>query len=94
MGTLYVHRIDRDDVIVFLDDEWKGFARENGAAGLADIAGRSLWDFVVGADVRDVYRQMLDRVREDGGSIGFPFRCDAPALRRFLEMEIVPAPGR
>jgi hypothetical protein len=36
---------------------------------------------------------MLDRVREDGGSIGFPFRCDAPALRRFLEMEIVPTRG-
>jgi hypothetical protein len=93
VGTLYVHRIDRDDVITFLDEEWKGFARENGAPGLADVAGRSLWDFVVGADVREIYRRMLDRVREDGGSIGFPFRCDAPALRRFLEMEIVPRQG-
>jgi hypothetical protein len=93
VGTLYVHRIDRDDVIVFLGEEWRDFACENGAPGLADVAGRSLWDFVAGADVRDVYRHMLDRVREDGGSIAFPFRCDSPALRRFLEMEIVPARG-
>jgi hypothetical protein len=91
VGTLYVHRIDADDVIVFLGDEWRDFARANGAPGLVEAEGRSLWDFVVGPEVRDVYRHMLDRVREDGGSIAFPYRCDSPALRRFLEMEIVPA---
>ena len=93
MGTLYVHRIDADDVIVFVGEDWRDFARANGAPGLAEVEGKSLWDFVVGPDVRDIYRHMLDRVREDGGSVAFPFRCDSLTLRRFLEMEIVPARG-
>lgn len=93
VGTLYVHRIDADDVIVFVDEEWRAFARENGAPGLSDAVGRPLWESIVGVEVRDVYRSLLGRVRAEERSIGFPFRCDSPARRRFLEMEIVPAEG-
>jgi hypothetical protein len=72
---------------------WNSFAVENGAPELLDrsVIGRSLFEFVSGADVqaklRDVMRQL---------SVGtqrawiMPFRCDAPGCRRNMRQSITP----
>jgi hypothetical protein len=92
VGTLYVHRIDADDVIVFVDEEWRALARENGAPALPEAVGRPLWESIAGVDVRDVYRSMLDRVRAENRQRAEPPRrrpaaADLPRHLRGLRRE-------
>lgn len=86
-----VQRIDQNDVIVFVDEGWKAFARENDSAHLAEEAlGTLLWDSIAGDDVREIYRAILSRVRVHDESFSFPFRCDSPSHRRHMHMRVVP----
>jgi hypothetical protein len=86
-ATVCYHINDRDE-IVSVNPEWDRFALANGGASVtADrVLGRRLWDFIADYTTRDLYRQILIRVRA-GRPIRFTFRCDAPALRRVLEMD-------
>jgi hypothetical protein len=83
-----VYRINDDDVIVFVNDQFRDFAVRNEAAPLEHCVGKPLWSFIADWDTKAIYRLLVDRVRD--GKLGprFPFRCDSPALRRFMEMEI------
>jgi hypothetical protein len=49
---------------------------------------RSLWDFISDDATKTLYRLLIERVRA-GNCVKFEFRCDAPAYRRFLEMNIL-----
>ena len=85
--------IDRRDVITAVSEGWAPFARANGAPRLEDVLGRSLWDYVVDDTTRQMYRDLSARVR-DGHQVAFPYRCDAPSLRRFMRMTMRQAPDR
>lgn len=90
-----LYRIDDQDDIVFVDEEWDRFARANAGENVTScqVLQRSLWDFIVDSTTRELYRQILKRVRE-GHSIRFKFRCDSPTYRRLLQMEVCQAvPG-
>lgn len=91
-GRVFIHRVDSEGVITFVNDEWVEFAIENGAPGLlgASVVGRSLWDFIADRETRHLSRLIIDKVRSSGAAITLPYRCDSPALRRYMEMEIVP----
>lgn len=54
--------------------------------------GRSLWEFVGDVTTRQVYRDLLARVR-GGRTVSFPYRCDSPSLRRFMRMTMMPGAG-
>lgn len=85
------YRIGPDDRIVQVDEEFARFARENGVPDLARAAvGSLLWEHMTGAGVEALYRQLLERVREDARTIRVPFRCDAPDERRFMSLAIGP----
>ncbi len=85
-----VYEIDLDARVTTVNDAWDAFAGENLADHLARdrIVGDSLWDHITGTDLRELYETVLRSVSESGESIRFPFRCDSPSLRRFLELEI------
>ena len=86
------YSIDAADEIVAVGDDWDRFAIDNGAARglLADrIVHRAFWDFISGESVKHVYRVLLAKVR-GGASLAFNFRCDSPALRRFLTLRMFP----
>ncbi|MEP7177087.1 MAG: hypothetical protein ABI860_11095, partial [Gemmatimonadales bacterium] len=53
-----------------------------------EILGRSLWDFVRDVDTQHIYRLLHRRVRGTGAPVRLHFRCDAPALRRLLALEL------
>lgn len=86
--TEYV--VDDRDRIVSVNPAWSAFARENGAADLAEGAtlGRPLWEFISGHEVRNLYRALLVRVRSIGLAADIPFRCDAPDERRFMHLTV------
>ncbi len=91
-AELCTYAIDSEDRICFLSPEWMAFAFHNGGSKLTPgvVLGRSLWDFVAGAKTRHLYELLLARVRTSKKSVTVPFRCDAPSLRRSMELTLTP----
>lgn len=83
------YRIDEADDIIFVSDGWSAFALANSAPELVaeKVLHRKLWDFISDETTRDVYRQLVKKVR-GGRSVNFYSRCDSPDTRRFLAMTI------
>lgn len=85
------YRVAHDGTITSVDETFEAFARENGAPGLAQaVIGRPIVDFLAGPEVRSLYETLMERVRASHGRFEFPFRCDAPDLRRFMRMRMEP----
>lgn len=92
----YEYTVDRADALQWVSDHWLSFAAENKAVGMEPelIIGRSLWDFISGAETRHLYEHLFSRARESNASVAVPFRCDSPAARRFMRLEIQPGRDR
>ncbi len=89
---VYEYRIAADNRLVWVGDAWLGFARDNGAPELTreGVVGRSLFSFISGAETEYLYYLLLDEVRTRRQAVTVPFRCDGPALRRFMRLTISP----
>jgi hypothetical protein len=86
-----IYRIDSSDSIVEIDeDNWDDFAKENGAAALVrkNVLGKKLWDFIADPAVQHIYKLLHERIRHKIVATAFPFRCDSPNKRRFMQMNI------
>lgn len=82
------YRVDAEDLLVEVGGDWHAFASENGCSTLTPAPlGRSLWSFVTGAEARMLWQGLLARARA-GERVSVPYRCDAPAFRRFLTMQL------
>jgi hypothetical protein len=73
---------------------WHRFANANGAPQFSDpskVVGTLLYEAITGEETRDSYRHyaelLLERKRE---AVSFPYRCDAPEVRRDMRMTISP----
>ena len=90
------YRIGGDNRFTWVSDEWEEFARENGAEhlGSEQVLGRSLFAFISGAETEYIYYLLLDELRTVGRTVNVPFRCDSPALRRFMRLEMSPLPDQ
>lgn len=86
------YHIDDQDRLSFVDEGWRQFARDNNTLELAteDILGKPLWDFITGEQIGRLYRLLLEKVRVSGQPLDIYYRCDAPELRRYLQMTITP----
>lgn len=87
-----VYRVNSQDEITYVNEAWLQFAAHNHGLHLLldDVLQRPLWDFITDLTTRQLYRDALRKARA-GQSIRFHFRCDAPDLRRLLEMRIAMA---
>jgi hypothetical protein len=87
------YRIGREDTLEEVSSAWLEFARENDAGHLTREAliGRSIWDFITGAEAKHLYELVFRRVRDHGISVVIPFRCDSPSVRRYMELDVRPA---
>lgn len=88
-GSTIVYRIDASDRIVFTNDAWDTFALVNDGARATSphVLGRSLWAFISDPTTRALYKRVLERIRA-GNALRFNFRCDSPACRRTMEMQV------
>lgn len=85
------YRIDRRDQIDSVSESWTQFANLNhGGPAAADVVGQPLWDFVSDDMTRQVYRDLITRVRS-GRTVAFSYRCDSPTARRFMRMTMSPS---
>lgn len=84
------YRIDAENRISSVSDSWSEFALDNGSAKLRreDVVGTSLWDWIADPETEQLYRTLIERVRTTGRKLSVPFRCDAPELRRFMQLQI------
>ena len=89
------YTLDASDAIIAVNDGWTAFATANDGVPLLPpaILGRSLSDFIADRTTILLYRRLFERVRAGISPVRFTFRCDAPAVRRLLEMSIVMQPA-
>ncbi len=86
----FIWNIDAADRIVHVNDAWLAFARENTAPQLtaASVLNQPIWRFIQGQETIYLYKQIFGRVRAGESPVKFPFRCDSPDCRRFMEMKL------
>ena len=84
-----LYRINSQDEIIFVNDEWSRFALNNDAPELVmeKVLNRNLWDFITGDTTQELYQKIVQKVRA-GHIINFKFRGDSPDFRRLLGMNI------
>lgn len=89
----FCYRVDGDDTIKSISENWCAFANDNQWQARCPpdgVVGRPLWEFIEGEETRQLYRDLFERVRAGRRPGPIPFRCDAPAERRFLELRLTP----
>ncbi len=89
------YHIDNMHNIVYLSDEWQLFSNQNKAQNLTSetVLNKPLSDFITGRESVHIYEMLINRFNQGRAKICFPFRCDSPERRRFMEMEIFPVDG-
>ncbi len=95
-ADVLVYRIDAADTITWVSDNWSAFALANAWAGRVPpdaVVGRSLWEFIEGQETIQIYRALLQRVRDGRRVRKIPFRCDSPGAKRFCELEMAADPA-
>jgi hypothetical protein len=88
----FVYRCDAQNRIVFLNEEWIDFARENEAPELTAeyVLGQPLERFIAGWETRHLYELIYQSVRQRGREVRIPFACDSPSVRRSFQMRLAP----
>ena len=85
----FIHRVDSDGRICFINADWLAFAAENDwPVTSAQVLGTDLLASISDLQTRYVYDLLIHRVRGTGAPIQFRYRCDAPDCRRVLEMHM------
>jgi hypothetical protein len=82
------YAIDELDRLAEASDGYFGFAADNQFPDASSDIGQSLWKSVADPTTRSVQQSLVRRVRRSGRALVFPFRCDGPAIRRELTLEI------
>jgi len=86
----FIWIIDDADKIVQVNDDWLAFAEENTAPQLTAsvVLDQPIWRFIQGPETVYLYKQIFGRLRAGKSPVKFPFRCDSPDCRRFMEMKL------
>jgi hypothetical protein len=89
-----VYRIDSDKRIVYTNPAWTDFALDNDAEDLLPekLLGNYIWDYISCPQTSHVYEEIVSKVVTGKRAVRFPFRCDSPSARRYLEMTVAPGP--
>lgn len=84
-----IYRVDARDRIISVNEQWSQFASSNqGELVMPEhILGQELLGAVSDPSVRQLYREILKRVR-GGAAVSFDYRCDAPDWRRTFAMTV------
>lgn len=79
--------------MIDVGQSWAAIARDNGAPELVVLpSGRTLWTYFDSDETKDLWQQLVERVRALQKGAEVPLRCDAPDARRWFQMSITPEP--
>jgi hypothetical protein len=84
-----IYRLNDRDEICFVNQDYDEFALSNGSPTIISdaVLNQPLWDFIAGDTTRELYREVVKRVRQ-GNAVQFQFRCDSPDCRRLMQMNV------
>jgi hypothetical protein len=86
---VFVHRIDAEGRICYVNPAWQAFAAENNwGLGATQVLGSDLMASIADARTRHIYGLLIQRVRDCGSLAHFGYRCDAPDCRRLMKMQM------
>lgn len=85
--------LDRSQHLSEVGGSWTDFAVENGAPELIPPAplGKPIASVMADETTIQIYNDIFDKVRSTGRPLSFWIRCDAPAIRRELLMQVAAA---
>ncbi|MGM0596984.1 MAG: hypothetical protein ACQES9_08105 [Myxococcota bacterium] len=89
----YFYHLDQDNNLCWFSDNWNKFALENkgGEEVLAEnLKGKSLWSQIKDDETRQIYLDLVNKVRKTGNSLSVNAYCDSPELKRKLKIIISP----
>jgi hypothetical protein len=88
----FIYRIDAENKVIFLNQEWIDFAKENEAPELTPeyVLGQPLDRFIVGWETKHLYNLIYKSLRHGRREVRIPFSCDSPTLRRSFQMRLAP----
>ena len=86
------YHINKEQRIVFLNDDWNKFAIKNKGGHLTSdtVLNKSIFMFISDESCRHLYQMLIDRCRKQQEALKLSFRCDSPERRRFMSMEVIP----
>ena len=93
MGEIYSQRIDENDIVVAVSENWQSLAEENSGLGTCfskNVVGASLWAHIREPEKRHLCSLILQKVREHHRQRTFSFRCDSPKKRSLLILNVIP----
>lgn len=90
--TAIEYLLDQDNVIIAIAGPWEAFAAGNDGKQLSihAVIGQPLLHFISGKVTKRCWLDVFCRVREQQQPVSIKYRCDAPDLKRFMCMCIVP----
>jgi hypothetical protein len=88
--TTIVYRIDSNNRIIEMDENWDRFALANDSPHLVRdrIVRKPLFELISDPLSRHLYQLLIERIKHTGKPISFNFRCDSPDRRRYMRMEM------
>lgn len=92
--TRPVYIIDADDRLALVNSAAMTLFGGTATQSPQALLGRSIWDFVPGAQIRQLWQVLYSRVRAVGAPVFVPMRADAPSMRRLVDLELHPLADR
>jgi hypothetical protein len=90
-SILVAYTIDDEDRIVEVNSGWAEFAADNDAPELVEpTSSQTLWQAIADAGTRSMWHSVVTVVRATQRPVTIPYRCDAPHIRRWFEMQVQP----
>ncbi len=92
--TRPVYTIDVDDRLALVNPAALSLFVPAGGGKTHALLGRSVWDFIAGAQIRQLWQVLYSRVRAAGVPVFVPMRADTPSCRRLVDVELHPVADR
>lgn len=91
---MFISRCDPQGRYVYFNQAWLEFARENWRADFDPqaVLGANWRTHISDPATLQLYDLLAQRARRLGRPLTVAFRCDAPDLRRFMEIRVSPLP--
>ena len=95
-SPVVIYSVDDDDRIGWVNDEWDRFALANDAPGLlaSDVIGSMLWSHISDLTLQYLLQKIFARARSSRQPLFLVCRCDAPTVRRELDVCIESRDGQ
>jgi len=94
ISNTYSYRIDKDNIITYVCENWFSFAEENDGGGKCHpdfVKGKSIMQFIADHETIHILESIIRKARNSKQLIKrIPFRCDSPSKRRFMELSLIP----